>query len=141
FAEDDVPGEVLHRRVERLLDEAVETVDLIDEEDVARLEARQGRGEVPRNRDRRTGRDFDIGVHLVGDDRGQSRLAEAGRAVEKYVVERLAALPRRLNEDVQVLFDPFLADVVFEALGSQRQVELLIAALATRADEPIHGLP
>ena len=39
-AEDDVEAEVLHRRVERLLDRRREPVDLVDEEDVARARAR-----------------------------------------------------------------------------------------------------
>ena len=40
LADDDVEPEVLERRVEDLLDGAVEPVDLVDEEHVARLEAR-----------------------------------------------------------------------------------------------------
>ena len=37
------------------------------------------------------GRDADADAHLGGDDVRQRRLAEAGRAVEQHVVERLAA--------------------------------------------------
>ena len=47
LAEDDVEPEVLERRVEDLLDGAVEAVDLVDEEHVARLERGQDRGHVP----------------------------------------------------------------------------------------------
>ena len=40
LADDDVEPEVLERRVEDLLDRAVQAVDLVDEEDVALLERR-----------------------------------------------------------------------------------------------------
>ena len=40
LADDDVEPEVLERRVEDLLDRAVEPVDLVDEEDVALARAR-----------------------------------------------------------------------------------------------------
>ena len=44
-AGDEVEGEVLHRRVQRLLDGVVEAVDLVDEEDVAVVERGEDRGE------------------------------------------------------------------------------------------------
>ena len=46
LAEDDVELEVLHRRIEHLLDGAVEAVDLVDEQHVVRLEGGQHRREV-----------------------------------------------------------------------------------------------
>ena len=48
LADDDVEEEVLHRRIEHLLDLVVEAVDLVDEEDVALLEVREDGGEVAR---------------------------------------------------------------------------------------------
>ena len=44
LADDDVEGEVLHRRVEHLLDDAVEPVHLVDEEHVALLKTGQDGG-------------------------------------------------------------------------------------------------
>ena len=55
LADDDVEPEVLERRVEDLLDRAVEPVDLVDEEDVARLERGQDRGDVALALERRPG--------------------------------------------------------------------------------------
>ena len=46
LADHDVELGVLHRRVEDLLDRAVQPVDLVDEEDVALLEVGEERGEV-----------------------------------------------------------------------------------------------
>ena len=53
--DDDVEPEVLERRVEDLLDRPVEPVDLVDEEDVARLERGQDRGDVALALERRPG--------------------------------------------------------------------------------------
>jgi hypothetical protein len=46
----------------------------------------------------------------VGEDRSERRLAEARRAVEEHVIERLAALPSRLQEDAKLFLDPGLPD-------------------------------
>ena len=46
LSDDDVEPEVLQRRVEHLFDGAREPVDLVDEQDVARLERGQDRGHV-----------------------------------------------------------------------------------------------
>jgi hypothetical protein len=41
LADHDVDREILHRRVENLLDDPVQAVDLVDEEDVAGLQVSQ----------------------------------------------------------------------------------------------------
>ena len=48
LADDEIELEVLHRRIEDLLDRGVQPVDLVDEEDVAILEIGEERGEVAR---------------------------------------------------------------------------------------------
>ena len=48
-----VDREVLHRRIEDLLDRVVEAVDLVDEQDVALVEVGQDRGQVAGPLDRR----------------------------------------------------------------------------------------
>ena len=92
----DVELEVLHRRVEDLLDGARQPVDLVDEEDVAVVEVGEDRGEVAGPLERRAA---DVmckpDAHLGGDDAGERGLAQPGRAGEQQVVERLAALRGR----------------------------------------------
>ena len=80
LADHDVDAAVLHRRVEQLLDRPVEPVDLVDEEHVAGLELGQDRGHVRLAVDRRPGHRRAGRAHLGGDDPGQRRLAEPGRA-------------------------------------------------------------
>jgi hypothetical protein len=77
LAQHDVDLEVLHRRVEDLLDRAGKAVDLVDEEDVALAELGEHGGEVAGPLDGGAGRDVDGHAHLVGDDRRQRGLAQA----------------------------------------------------------------
>ena len=58
-------------------------------------------------------------AELVGDDVGERRLAEPGRAVEQHVIERFAALLRRRNRDLEVLAHAVLADVFVERARPQ----------------------
>ena len=53
LADHDVELEVLHRRIEDLLDRRRQAVDLVDEQDLARLQVRQDAGEVARLLDHR----------------------------------------------------------------------------------------
>ena len=91
LADDDVEPEVLERRVEDLLDGAVQPVDLVDEEHVALLERGEDRRDVALALERGAGDGADADAELLADDVGEARLAEARRADEQDVVERLAA--------------------------------------------------
>ena len=62
-----------------------------------------------------------VAPHLVGDDVGERGLAEAGRAVEQDVIERLAALQGGVERDAELLADDLLADALVEpAAGGAR---------------------
>ena len=115
LAEHDRQLAVLHRRVERLLDRAAEPVDLVDEEDAAGLKRGEEGGDVGLALQRRAGGLHERHLHLGGDDVGERGLAEPRRAGEQDVVERLAAPPRRLDEDRQLLGHLLLVDEVGEA--------------------------
>ena len=119
LADHHVERVVLHRRIEDLLDRAVEAVDLVDEQDVALLERGQDRGEVAGPLDRRARGVLDVHAELAGDDRGEGRLAEAGRAVEEDVVGRLSPAPGRGQQHRQVRLDLALPDVFVERPRSQ----------------------
>ena len=97
--DDDVDRAVLHRRVEDLLDGAVEPVDLVDEEDVALLEGGEDGGQVALAVERRPRDGVDAALHLAGHDVGQGRLAQAGRPGQQHVVEWLAPGPGGVEED------------------------------------------
>ena len=101
LADDEVELEILHRRIEDLLDRRIEPMDLVDEQHVARLEIGEQRREVAGLGDHRPRGRAETDAELARDDLRQRRLAEAGRADEQHVVERLAAALRGRDEDAR----------------------------------------
>jgi hypothetical protein len=89
-------------------------MDLVDEEHVAIIEARQDRGEVALALDRRPRNRADADAELVADDERERRLAEPRRACEQNVIERLAPRLRRVERDRELLLDALLSDEVVE---------------------------
>ncbi len=139
LAGDEVEGEVLHGRVERLLHRAVQAVHLVDEEDVALVQAREDRGEHALVLERGPAREAGVDPHLDGDDLGERGLAEPGWAVEQHVVERVPALPGGLDEDAHLVLDRSLADEIVETAGAKRGVGHALGLEFLRADHPLVG--
>jgi hypothetical protein len=110
LADDDVEAEVLERRIEDLLDRAVDAVDLVDEENVTQLEAGEDGGHVALSLERRAGDVADADAELLADDLGERRLAEPGRPDEQDVIERLPTRLGGRERDRELLLDRFLAD-------------------------------
>ena len=133
-AEDDVEAIVLHRRVERLLDRGREPVDLVDEEDVARRERGEEAGEVALLHERGAARHVERDAQLAREDVRERGLAEAGRAGEEHVIERLAARPRGLRVHAEVLDELLLPDVLLERGGPERLLEPLLAVRRSARD-------
>src|SRR5262249_48229092 len=113
----------LHRRIERLLDDVVQPVDLVDEEDLAALEVREDRREVARALEHGTRRRADADRELVRDHVRERRLPEAGRAVEEHAVEDVAARARGRDLHAEVLADRLLADVLVERARTERRLD------------------
>ena len=111
-ADHDVDLVVLERRIEDLLDHRREPMDLVDEEHVVLLEVGQDRRQVLGLLQHRARGRAQVDAELVGDDVAERRLAEAGRAEQQHVVHRLAAHPRRADEDLELLARLGLADVL-----------------------------
>jgi hypothetical protein len=120
---DEVDLEVLHRRVEELFHDPRQAMDLVHEQHVAGLEAREDAHQIVAALERGAGRALEPAGHFVGEDDRERRLAEAGRPVEEHVVEALAALPRGLHRDAQARHHLALADVLVEALRAERALE------------------
>ena len=102
FADDQVELEILHRGIEDFLHLRIEPVDLVDEQHVALFQIGQQRGEVARFRNHRAGGGAEIHAEFARDDLRQRGLAEAGRADEEHMVERLVARTRGLDENLEI---------------------------------------
>ena len=130
LADDQVELEVLHRRIEDLLDRRIEPVDLVDEQHVALFQIGEQRREVAGLGDHRAGGGAEVHAELARDDLRQRGLAEPRRADEQHVVERLVARARRLDEHRQIGARLLLADELGEPLRPQRGLGgVLLAAL------------
>src|SRR5690606_36949229 len=99
-----------------LFDRRVEPADLVDEKDVALLEIGEEGGEVAGLGDHRAGGGAEIDAELARDDLRERRLAEAGRADEEDMVERLGAVPCGLDEDGKIGARLRLAEEIGEHL-------------------------
>ena len=64
----DVEPEIFHGGVEVFLDYAIQAVDLVDEQNVVLLQARQQPGKVACFFENRAARDVDVYAHFFGDD-------------------------------------------------------------------------
>ena len=114
----------------------IETVDLVDEEHVPLVQVGQDRREVAAPLDRRAAGQLDLHAQLVRDDVGERRLAEAGRAVQQDVVERLPAHLGGGDKDGEVFLHLLLPDVIGHRLGAEGV--LLGVQLPFRAhDQPL----
>ncbi|MFK4561491.1 hypothetical protein ABIF95_004021 [Bradyrhizobium ottawaense] len=87
-------------------------MDLVDEEHVALLEIGQQRGEIAGLGDDGTRRGAKADTELLRHDLRQRGLAEARGTYEQHVIQRLAALAGRLDEDREVLARLLLADEI-----------------------------
>ena len=123
LAEHHVEREVLHGWIQDLLDDMAEPMDLVDEQDVALAQAGEDRGEIARALDGRSRCGADLCPDLRGDNICKGRLAEARRAVQQDVIDRLGPMACRIEEDGQVLLDALLARELVQAAGPDSGLE------------------
>src|SRR2546428_13530922 len=131
--------ELLHRRIEHLLDDARQSMDLVDEQDVSGIAVRSDRRQIPGALDGGAARDADLAAHLVRDAIGGRRLPDPGRPVQQDVLERLLAQLRGLEQDAKVALDGVLVDVVgvVETPRSERELEMALLVARLRRGETL----
>ena len=127
---------LLHRWVEDLLDGPREPVDLVDEQDVALGEVRQGGREVAGASEHGPRRDPEPHAHLLGDDARERRLAQPRRAREQQVVRGLASSSRGLEDDREVPHQLGLSHELAQRPRPQPGLVCLLAHLRHRVDGP-----
>ena len=101
-------------------------MDLVDEQDVVFVEIGQQGRQILGLFDGRAGGLAEGDAHFVCDDGCQGGLAQAGRAVEDHVVQRLVAPLGALNENGQVPLDLLLADVFGQGPGTQTALSVVV---------------
>src|SRR5690606_4313737 len=126
--ETDVDAVILHRRIEELLDDRTQAVDLVDEEDVALAQVREDADEIARLLEHRPRGRLDVHAQLARHQHGERGLAQAGRTVEERLVERLAPAERGLDGNPETVLDLGLANELGETLRPQRQLDRALFA-------------
>src|SRR5690606_37104189 len=96
--------------------------DLIDEEDIVRLEARQGGDQVRAAGEGRAAGAVQARAHFFGDDVGEGGLAEAGRPVQEDVLDGLVPLAGGVDGDGEAFDQVRLANVLLHARRAQGPV-------------------
>ena len=112
-------------------------MNLVDEEHIARFEIGQDRGQIAGTLDGRTGGDAHVDLHLVRHDVRQAGLAQSRRAVEQDVIQRLAALPGRLNQDAEIFLQALLAGKFGQQRRAQSAIERGVFFTRLRGNGPI----
>jgi len=134
LSDHEVELEVLHGRVEDLFHGGAQTMDLVDEEHVAGLEVREQCRQIAGALDHGATGGAELRAHLVGDDARESSLAEAGRAVEKQVINGLPAAARRFEEHGQVLTQPRLPHELGQRAGPQALLDAALVGEGSRRE-------
>ena len=116
-------------------------MDLVDEQDVALFQVGEQRGEIAGLGDDRPRGGAEADAQLARHDLRQRGLAEAGRAGEQHVIERIAARLGGLDEHLEVGARLLLADELGQPLRTQRLLHDVGVALGA-GDEAVigHGL-
>ena len=135
LADDDVEPVVLERRVEDLFNRAREPVDLVDEENVPLAKPGQNRRHIALSFQRRSRDRAQPHAELLADDVGEACLAQARRADQQQMVERLLAATRGLERDRELLLDALLADELAQVARTQRPLELVLLRPDRRRQE------
>jgi hypothetical protein len=119
LADNEIELEILHRRIEKLLHHVIQSMDLVDKEDVPGLEICQDGCEIAGTLQDWARGGLEAHRELLGDNVGEAGLAQAGEPVKEDVVEGLVSRPGRLDENLEVLLQPLLPYVFIEAQGPQ----------------------
>ena len=143
LADDEVELKILHRGIEHFLHRRAEAMDFVDEQHVALFEIGQQRGEIAGLGDHGTGGGAKADAEFARHDLRQRGLAEARGADEQHVIQRLAPLARRLDEDREILARLRLADELRQQLRAQRGVADIVGTALGRDDAGgrVHSLP
>ena len=102
-------------------------MNLVDEQHVARLERCEDAGEVARLVEHRSARNLEAHAQFVGYDVAKRCLAQSWGAVQQRMVERFAAVLRRLDEHFEVLHHLLLPAEIFKSEGAQSVLKVLLA--------------
>src|SRR4029077_3122890 len=134
LADDKVELEILHRWIKHFFHRRAQAMDLVDEEHVTLFQIGEKSGEIAGLGNHRSRSGTEADAEFARDDLRQRGLAEPRRAYEQHMIERFAALARRLDEDGEVLARLRLAHEIRQKLRPQRGVAGILGTAFGRDD-------
>jgi hypothetical protein len=126
LADDDIQREILHRGIQHFLHCASEAVNFVNEDDIPSAEVGEDGGQVAGALDGGTRRHFDVDSHFIAEHMRERGLAQAGRTVKQDVIQRLAAVLGRIDQNGQVFLDLILPDDIRQFLRTQGIIHAVI---------------
>ena len=129
LADDQVELKILHRRIEDLLDRRRQPMDLVDEQDVARLQVGQQGGEIAGALDHRTRGGAKPDPHFARHDLCERGLAEPGGPEQQHMIEGFAARLGGVDKDPQIVAQLALPDELGQDQRAQRSLGHIALAL------------
>ena len=116
---DYVDLEVFHSGVQDLLYCSIEAVYLIDEQYISLIEVGDDGSQISSPLYDGARSCLELYAHLVGNDMGQGRLAQAGWTSKQYVVKAFASGLGSFDKDLEVVEHSLLTYVFGQGLGAQ----------------------
>ena len=101
-------------------------MDFVNEQDIVRFQIGQQGCQIARAFQYRPGRLAQVHTQFARDNVRQRGFAETRRPEQQRVVERFAAVFRRLNKNIQLLFGLVLADIIRQKFGAQGAFQLFL---------------
>ena len=117
--EHNVEPEIFHGGVEVFFDNAIQTVDFVDKENVVFLQAREEPGEVACLFEYGTARNVDVHTHFFCDDARKRCFAEPWGPRKKAMVQRIATVLSCFNCDGKAFLDVVLTCKFAQARRTQ----------------------
>ena len=103
-------------------------MNLVDKENVTLAQIGENGSQVTGALNGGAGRDTDVDTQLVGDEMGDGRLAQTGRAIEKNMIQCFVPSNGGLDKNTEVLLDALLPDQLGEGLRSEGSVDCNVLA-------------
>jgi hypothetical protein len=117
----------------------IEPVDLIDEENISRLQAGENSCQISGTLNHRARGDLDAGPHFIGDDVSKRGLAQTGEAMKKDMVQRFAPLQGCLDKNAQALLYLVLTDILIQPARPDFNPDLKVLLLFSSGNNPFTG--
>ena len=112
-------------------------MNFIDKQNIPRVQVGEDGGQIPRPLDGGARGDADILAHFRRHDAGQGGLAQARRAVEQNVIQRVVALEGGVDINAQAVFHLVLADIFPQMMRPQGGVNFFILGPHAAHDQTI----